>query len=287
MSNKYDIVVVIPVYKPINKLKSYETLSISNTIKVLGENHPIYLIHPDHLAIDQYSTHFNYPFHHKAFDDKYFTDQLGYNRLCLTRSFYESWSNFSYMMIIQTDAYIFRDEIAYFTKYDYVGAPWPVSPVVFYSTTGVPAVGNGGFSLRKISSVIEILSSNKKLLRFDEMLRMIFIHQTKKRNLKQLSKYQKAIYFAQTVYIYLFLNAFNKAYKMDYFFEDVLLGIFGGAIFEEFHVAPVEEAVKFAFEQNPSEMFASTKQTLPMGCHAFNCHNPEFWKKHIPNLHID
>lgn len=284
MQNEEKIVVIIPVYKAVENLKDYEKISIHNTVKVLGANYSIYLIHPETFDINQYLDFFNYSFKNKSFHSKYFKDQIGYNTLCLSKHFYESWTDYSHMMIIQSDAYIFRDEIKSYIQFDYIGAPWIKSPIRIDTPINTYPVGNGGFSLRNISSVIKIFSSNKKLMGYDTLRRTIFMHHAKKQNEKKLSPFQKLNYLMESIYIYFFLNSFKKVYNLNYFFEDVLLGIMAGAKFKNFKVAPFEEAVKFAFECEPSKLYNITNQTLPMGCHAFNCHETDFWKSHIPGL---
>jgi len=57
-------------------------------------------------------------------------------------------------LVVQTDSMICspgKDLINKFTKYDYVGAPWPDD-----------GVGNGGFSLRRKSKMLEILDNCSK-----------------------------------------------------------------------------------------------------------------------------
>jgi len=59
-------------------------------------------------------------------------------------------------LIFQTDSMIFsknKDRINDFLEYDYVGAPWDNFPVASEN------VGNGGFSLRRKSKMLEIIST--------------------------------------------------------------------------------------------------------------------------------
>jgi Protein of unknown function (DUF5672) len=75
-----------------------------------------------------------------------------YNRLFMTnRAFYDQIPTETFL-VFQTDSIIFRphkDLIHRFLSYDYVGAPWP------WDEVGV--CGNGGFSLRKKSKMLEIM----------------------------------------------------------------------------------------------------------------------------------
>ena len=54
-------------------------------------------------------------------------------------------------LLVQHDGFVLRPELwdNDFLKYDYIGAPWPVSPDAYITFTGERVrVGNGGFSLR-------------------------------------------------------------------------------------------------------------------------------------------
>jgi len=77
-----------------------------------------------------------------------------YSRLLMTKSFYDNIPT-EIFLIFQTDSMIFsknKNYINRFLQYDYVGAPWPHLN---------NQIGNGGFSLRKKSKMIEILEKEK------------------------------------------------------------------------------------------------------------------------------
>jgi hypothetical protein len=74
-----------------------------------------------------------------------------YNKLLFTDFFYENIDT-EMVLIFQTDTLlsdVYNKNIYDFMEYDYVGAPWANSPIEI-------AVGNGGFSLRKKSKMIEM-----------------------------------------------------------------------------------------------------------------------------------
>jgi hypothetical protein len=71
-----------------------------------------------------------------------------YNRMMMTREFYEKIPT-EIFLIVQTDSMICPDQkhlLAKFLEYDLVGAPWNGGEV-----------GNGGFTLRRKSKILEIL----------------------------------------------------------------------------------------------------------------------------------
>jgi hypothetical protein len=78
-----------------------------------------------------------------------------YSKLLMDRNFYNNVPT-EMFLVFQTDSMIFarnKDRINDFLKYDYVGAPWPHEQ---------NQVGNGGFSLRRKSKMIEIIEKETK-----------------------------------------------------------------------------------------------------------------------------
>ena len=75
-----------------------------------------------------------------------------YSRLLLTTDF---WNNFKgeKLLLYQEDTYLFHsNNIEQFLEYDYVGASWPSN-----QDDNINGVGNGGFSLRSKSKMIECI----------------------------------------------------------------------------------------------------------------------------------
>jgi hypothetical protein len=95
---------------------------------------------------------------------------MEYNDLLCSSSFWENlisqW-NCHHCLIFQCDTLLLRGDLERFLQYDYVGAPWNFN---------FSRVGNGGLSLRKVSTMIEICrtcpryirnNSTKELCRLD------------------------------------------------------------------------------------------------------------------------
>lgn len=160
--------VIVPVYR--NSLNTFERISLTQNRRTLGA-YPFVFIHPEGLDISPLMNEFP-GCGEKVFNDSYFRGISGYNLLMLSSDFYRSFSDTQYLLICQLDAYVFRDELVYWCKkgYDYIGAPWPVSEFyrlpffkqwrkTFHSkwrTEKDFKVGNGGFSLRKVSSHLKV-----------------------------------------------------------------------------------------------------------------------------------
>lgn len=153
-------VVTIPIYKKIPN--NLETASLLNCFSILSSRNFCFMA-PKSLDVTFYKNlaqenNINTDF--EFFDDKNFISIQSYSKLLLNVDFYERFKNFDFMFLFQLDGWVFRDELdIWCTKgYDYIGAPW------FMKDTNqmLSPSGNGGVSLRKISTFISILK-NKKL----------------------------------------------------------------------------------------------------------------------------
>ena len=78
-----------------------------------------------------------------------------YSQLLMTVDF---WNNFKgeKLLIYQEDTILFHNKIEPFLKYDYIGAPWPIT-----QDDNIYGVGNGGFSLRSRNKMIECIQKVK------------------------------------------------------------------------------------------------------------------------------
>uniref|UniRef100_A0A6C0BUZ3 DUF5672 domain-containing protein n=1 Tax=viral metagenome TaxID=1070528 RepID=A0A6C0BUZ3_9ZZZZ len=77
-------------------------------------------------------------------------DRGGYSALLKQPQFYENFSNWSHMLVYQTDALLIRRIDDVYFDFDYIGAPWTSKN----QWTKFNA-GNGGFSLRNVKNCIK------------------------------------------------------------------------------------------------------------------------------------
>lgn len=166
-------VVVFPLYKHPEPL---ELLFLENGIR-LTQGFKQVLVAPEGLQIDS-SFGLLEQLEVKRFSAHYFEGITGYNQLLLSRGFYTTFALFDYILIHQADVFLFKDELnAWCEKnYDYIGAPW-FRPdklnrgFLFHALQHLKLafkknkvyadrynkVGNGGLSLRKVSTALKIL----------------------------------------------------------------------------------------------------------------------------------
>src|SRR5262249_48770446 len=96
----------------------------------------------------------------RLFPSEFFQSKNGYSRLLLSKDFYRAFQEYEFILIYQLDCLVFSGNLDYWCcrDWDYVGAPW--FPDFGQETSkGFWKVGNGGFSLRKVSSAIRVLES--------------------------------------------------------------------------------------------------------------------------------
>ncbi len=260
------IIIVIPVYK--SSLSKEETVSLKQCLKVLGK-YEICLISHENLNFHDFEMHFkvnHVPFQVKYFDEKCFDSVKSYNGLMLSVDFYRSFRAYQYMLIYQLDAFVFEDQLEYWCNkgYDYIGAPWIKSNKKFH-----PTCGNGGFSLRKIDSFIQLLESspNKRLF----SLKGLFCYHRYRGPLHKLK------------YVIFWLLGCKNSLK--YFTQEEPMNedlFFSALKYDWFHIPDAQEAMFFSFETYPSFLYQKTGGILPFGCHAWGKYEyQEFWSQYI------
>ena len=178
-NNKYahKYCIAIPVYK--ETLAITEKVSLKRLYDTIKNKDIVYAFCPIGFDLTEYRKIF--PEIQKVeFNRDNFTSIDAYSHLCMKYEFYEEFSAFEYMFIYQLDCYLIEDHIEEWChkKYDYVGAPILVphsdwknfsvdnkGHIVSFS----PAVGNGGLSLRKIDTFLELTNPNGELRKRYEM----------------------------------------------------------------------------------------------------------------------
>jgi len=238
--NMQSTIVLIPIYK--TELDPLETYSLDVSLASL-EGRDVRFIGPNGLDLGLYSSRYSsIPF--ISFDDASFASIPGYNRLLLSQEFYRQFAEYEFMLILQTDAIVLRDELDYWCAqpFDYIGAPWPDGYELFvnlglfegvYGKRVKVQVGNGGLSLRRINKCIALLNE------FDVAI-----------------------------------NVFSHTGSSEDLFFSVM-----GALSGDFILPNEITASRFSLEMKPSYYVAVNGGKIPMGGHAWWKYEPEFWRK--------
>ena len=265
------IVVIIPVYK--TQPSAMEIVSLRQCRKVLL-NYDVYLIAPQGLDCSAYRQ--EYPELQMQEVPAYWLGSIeAYNRMKRTLAFYMLFEAYTFMLTYELDSYIFSDNwaIAKTFSYDYIGAPWFEGWLKADRNSKLKEVGNSGFSMRNVQKCIKVLQAVEMLRPRWGLFRSMLLY--------------KIFQFSKLAHLY------NPFWKKDtpnpYFFttygnwhanEDEFWGGIAPRMFE-FEVATIDDAIRFSFEVNPSILYGHNHHQLPLGCHAWERHDPEFWKHYI------
>lgn len=245
----------IPIYKEI--FDPIETLSLKQMWNILKDKpYDIYAIIPENLDL---SNVFKIIPDLKSklipieFDKNYFKNTYTYSQLCLSYDFYNKFNKYEYLYIYQLDVYLINDNLNYFCdlNYDYIGAPiistdcgWPTIKKINDKNIFVPAVGNGGFSLRNVQKFMDITNPQGEFRTY-----------------------------------YNISDDITKKIK----FEDLYFCVFVAEKYN-INIPKFEIAMKFAWDMSVDIIYNNWNiKELPMAIHAWD-KNIRLWKNIIPEL---
>lgn len=254
--NTKTVEIVVPIYK--SELTEYEHISLRSCFRVLRD-YPIVMCKPE--GLDTKVLEERYPFTRiETFPAQYFASIADYNRLMLSPVFYERFLTNEFVLVCQTDVFLFRDDLKPWlsSDYDYVGAPWMYKnsmgrPLQWLKMVGVKwmgrqqdiihkfeakgRVGNGGFSLRRTKIHHQICLELKE-------------------DMERFLQDQDRFYFNEDLYWSIIPQ--RKGYS--------------------FRTPTAEAALSFAFDHSPAILLKRQKGELPMAAHGwFTRKNLPFW----------
>ena len=188
MSENKKVAVIIPFYR--ESIDHFERIALEQCNKKLG-SHTLIAIKPHKLTLPEDANAIRFT-DVVSFENSYFENIEGYNKLMLSAEFYETFLAYDYILIYQLDAFVFKDELDYRCQqgFDYIGAPWLrdiehpdfakaiKSKLKYYLHTrydthikGEPSkyqyenkVGNGGFSLRNVRKFYNLCIKHKAMI---------------------------------------------------------------------------------------------------------------------------
>ena len=130
------------------KLEGNDEKSFLRALKIFGKNRHIKVLIPDNINSNYYEKYKDTVKIIRV-KNKWLSSSKEYNAMCCNKEFWNLFDYYEYVLIYQTDCWIYEDRVDEFINmgFDWYGAPWP-----HHNDT----VGNGGFSLRKVSKMIEI-----------------------------------------------------------------------------------------------------------------------------------
>lgn len=251
------------------ELDWYEEIALRQCGEVLGR-HPIFLILPEGVSPEAHLSHVP-QLTVLPISKKWFGNVRTYNRLKLWPGLYTKFKDYEYMLTYELDAFVFRDELAAWCDagWDYIGAPWFDGVYNVSPDSPFTGVGNSGFSLRRISSVLKVLHDWRYVTPPMQVLR----------DPRWIRHRWPKSWLAKAVNITT-RNRFHWAANIYRGNEDFFWGLHADRRFDWWHTADYESACKFSFEANAPRLYRETGR-LPFGCHKWNEVHSDFWRSHI------
>lgn len=256
------VAIIVPIYKP---LSTDEQVSLAHLKKYLRK-YDKFMVIPKTLSLKNIPTS---KFNIIKFSEENFLTVYSYSSLMNTKKFYKKFTNYEYILIYQLDALIFSDQLFKWCNkgYDYIGAPWFTHTIGnFCSQKGLTSnVGNGGFSLRKVATFLQVINEVEKNIERDTN-----------------NHYIRKLWFIIAILSKHSHKKWLKAPASSYpFNEDGFWSFEAPKYLKNFKIAPFNEALKFSFEKEPRKCFKLNNNNLPFGCHAWKKYDPAFWEKFI------
>ncbi|MBD2257273.1 DUF5672 family protein [Pseudanabaena sp. FACHB-2040] len=255
MSTDLRVAVVLPLYKP--DFNEYEKISFLLADHVLA-NHTRVIVKPHSLNL-KFSGWTLF-----SFDDWFFRSHNNYSQLLLDIDFYTQFKDFDYILIYQLDSLVLSDRLLEWCQkqYDYIGPLWDRNEIEFWENVTWNYVdfgcGNGGFSLRKVSSCIEALRGA--------------IAEAQ----RALGKDTSLCSFGDMIQRYSSLLHKGKVFSNN---EDMFWGFWANRFKGDFKLGSLEDSLAFGFEYNPEKCLTMNHGELPFGAHAWFKfkESREFW----------
>ncbi len=237
------VAIVVPLSNR-KDLTPDEQISLRHLRHFLGA-YDKYMILPQNLDV-QYDD-----FTLKRFDNSFFGSGRAYSHLMVSPAFYKAFEDYRYILIYHLDALVFSDRLKEWCARDFdcIAPPWIKYDGAPYG--GLPIenmAGNGGFSLRKVSSCLRVLKAVRRPALTPEYARRILGRRKKIEHTRN---------------------------------EDVFWALYARKYYTQFNLAPFEAALQFAFECNPRLCFERNQRQMPFGCHAWPAYDRAFWEPHL------
>ena len=260
-----DVAILVPLHTL--TLTSEEQISFRHLRRYLGDRET-FLVLPEGLAgtIDDLPS--------RRFDARYFTSHRAHQRLMLDSRLYESFAAYTFVLVYHLDSLVLSDELGRWCgePYDYVGAPWTTR-----DADGAPrfaGVGNGGFSLRRVSACLRALEAGR-----EPAARVQTGAQFATATATRIAR--RAATGAREGRLRGAAAATLGALRDSYLYEDKFFGTVAPKLLDDFRVPTAEVAVSFAFETEPRYCYERNGRRLPFGGHKWTAHDLAFWEPHL------
>jgi hypothetical protein len=212
----------------------------------------------------------------KHFSDDFFGSIENHKKMIFSKEYYHAFDDYKYMLTYHLDALVFSNQLKEWCQkdYDYIGPPWikhedsPNAGTIYEGR-----VGNSGFCLKKISTFLEVLYSEKFAFNPDEYWENNYKNKPLLTRIRNLPKKYR---MRSHKYNNIGMELLNWGRSEERFILERL-----PYYYPEFRVPDVQEALKFGFETLPRHCFDINNSQLPFGCHAWERYDKAFWEPYL------
>ena len=268
------VAIVVPMsLRP--ELLPEEKLSMRHLCHFLGK-YDKYLVAPSGTPIHRDG------FNVIHFPRKFFGSVAAHNRLLMWPRFYRAFTTYEYILLYHLDSLVLSDNLMRWCRagWDYIGAPW--LPCADTPWVKEPRVGNAGFTLMKVESVLQVLYNRYRQKPTRYWLDMALRNENRLRPFfRILEGLQRVFPRSKIVDRPLQHWRVSNDPAMYGAGHDYFWSLQASTYLPEFKVATVEDGLRFAFEAAPRLCFELNQGQLPFGCHAWAKFDRGFWEPHL------
>jgi hypothetical protein len=213
----------------------------------------------------------------RRFPRRFFESVQSYSKLLVTKDFYRAFADYEYILIYQPDCLVFSSDLEGWCRagWDYVGAPW-FKDFGSDLAGGLWAVGNGGLSLRKVSTALDVLTATGRLV--DDPKE----RGSRTERFASMPQLRRLLVWVRTLLLrcgyhnnirWLMREFHRRPYN-----EDCFWAFQARKLVPRFKIPTPQQAVAFSFEMAPRFCYQQNSGQLPFGCHAWPKYDREFWE---------
>jgi hypothetical protein len=274
VARSHTVAIVVPLSsRP--ELLPEEEVSMRHLCHFLAK-YDKYLVVPSRTAIHRDG------FEVVHFPRNFFGSSAAHNRLLMWPPFYRAFENYEYILMYHLDSLVFSDELSRWCRagVDYIGAPWlPCDDTPWVKEA---KVGNGGFALMKVESMLNVLRNRRRTRPSSFWADVALSNETLCRPVfRLLAALPRAA--ARSTAIDRLLKRWDQAQNPAIHGRnnDLFWSFDAARFLPTFRVATVEQGLRFAFEAAPRLCFELNQRQLPFGCHAWTKFDRSFWEPHL------
>ncbi len=196
---------------------------------------------------------------------------VAYNRLMISPRIWDLLGSYSHALIHEPDAILLRGDLREWCmqRWSYVGAPWFQHYTNADSNSPPIGVGNFGLSLHNLRDVRRVLHSNKRWYGPYQIVADLAKTLTRRRN--RMSAMRAALKQGQES-----AGRMRGASMVFDGYCDTFWCRMAAKVDPDYLVAPIETALKFAWEATPRRCFELNRGRLPFGLHAWQRYDHAF-----------